>query len=195
MKVNSGNRMSDILNGLRALRTTTLVKTNSSAATSAAIIGVMIQARIIDTTPPGNGLSPPSGALYHTTESAPAAIIEAPTMDPTIECVVETGSSRKVASASHRPDESIAQSIMYISNSGEYVYASTLAIPLRIVDVTPEPSSMAPPNSKIAATMTACRSDSALEPTEVANELATSLAPIPHATKRARKIEQTKIHV
>jgi hypothetical protein len=51
---------------------------------------------------------------------------------------------------------------------------------------------MAPANSKIPATSTACFSESAFEPTEVAKELATSLAPIPHATKNARKMEHTK---
>jgi len=51
---------------------------------------------------------------------------------------------------------------------------------------------MDPPNSQIAATSTACRSDNAFEPTDVAKEFATSLAPIPHATKMARKMEHTK---
>ena len=119
IKVKSGKKTSDILNGLRALSTATLVNKNSSPATSAAIIGVMIHARKMDTTPPGNGLSPPLGALYQTTESAPAAIIDAPTIAPTIEWVVDTGSSRKVARASQSPADSMAHSIMYISSSGE----------------------------------------------------------------------------
>ena len=67
-------------------------------------------------------------------------------------------------------------------------------MPDLMVSVTPDPRRMAPPNSQIDATSTACRKDKARAATLVAKELATSLAPIPHATKKARKIEQTKIH-
>jgi len=101
--------------------------------------GVINQARMIETTPPGKGLSPPFGALYHTTESAPAEIIDIPIMAPTIVCVVDTGSSKNVARANQIPAERRAHNIPYMSNSGEYVYASGFAIPLLIVEVTPDP--------------------------------------------------------
>ena len=118
MNTYSGNRKRDILNGLRAFKTTTLVKTKSRAATIAAINGVIIHEKTIDTTPPGNGL-PSFGALYQTTESAPAATIDIPTIDPTIVWVVDTGSSRNVARASQSPADKRAQSIPYMRSSGE----------------------------------------------------------------------------
>ena len=51
-------------------------------------------------------------------------------------------------------------------------------MPLRIVLVTVPPTSMAPPNSKIAATMMARLIVSAPEPTEVPMAFATSFAPM-----------------
>ena len=64
---------------------------------------------------------------------------------------------------------------------GSLPTAWTSTIPLRIVLVTDPPTSIAPPNSKIAATMMAFRRVSAPEPTDVPIALATSFAPIVQA--------------
>ena len=56
-------------------------------------------------------------------------------------------------------------------------------MPFRIVDVTSPPAKKAPRNSNTAAIKIACLIVSALAPTDVPMELATSLAPIPKAIK------------
>ena len=52
-------------------------------------------------------------------------------------------------------------------------------MPFRIVLATFEPMSSAPKNSQTDAMTTACLTVRAFEPTDVAKQLATSLAPIP----------------
>ena len=52
----------------------------------------------------------------------------------------------------------------------------------------------APENSKIDASMSACLIVKAPEPTEVANALATSLAPIPKAATNAKIPPTARIH-
>ena len=51
-------------------------------------------------------------------ESGPFATIDIPIMAPTMVCVVDTGSSRKVANANHRPADSKAHNIPYANRSG-----------------------------------------------------------------------------
>lgn len=70
----------------------------------------------------------------------------------------------------------------------------TSAMPLRMVLVTCEPSKTAPRNSKTPARITACLIVRAFAPTEVAKALATSLAPIPKAAKKAPKAPTIRIH-
>jgi hypothetical protein len=53
-------------------------------------------------------------------------------------------------------------------------------------DVTRAPRRTAPRNSAIAARMTACHNLSEREDTDVANELATSFAPILYASRKAK---------
>eukprot|EP00955_Chlamydomonas_euryale_P076447 362664-Chlamydomonas_euryale.AAC.3 len=67
-------------------------------------------------------------------------------------------------------------------------------MPDATVLVTSPPRPTAPANSKMPAMMTACHSFSVLDPTDVANEFATSLAPMPHAMKHAERPPQTTIH-
>ena len=63
-----------------------------------------------------------------------------------IECVVETGSSKYVATSSHVPAAVSAQNIPYIRISGSSSNSSLVTIPFLIVSVTPRPSSRAPRN-------------------------------------------------
>eukprot|EP00967_Tisochrysis_lutea_P158573 scaffold324562_cov55-Tisochrysis_lutea.AAC.1 len=67
-------------------------------------------------------------------------------------------------------------------------------MPLRIVSATFDPASTAPANSKMTASAHACLIVRALEPTEVAYALATSLAPMPKAANRAAMAPKTTIH-
>jgi hypothetical protein len=67
----------------------------------------------------------------------------------------------------------------YMNRSGVAANVDGLAMPPLIVSVTPLPSSTAPANSHTAATMIDWGMVRALAPTEEANELATSLAPMP----------------
>ena len=80
----------------------------------------------------------------------------------------------------------------YMRRSGVSVKASLLVRPPLIVSTTPAPMSTEPRNSQMPATTIACFIVSALAPTEEPNALATSFAPMPQATKRERKMEQTK---
>lgn len=65
--------------------------------------------------------------------------------------------------------------------SGSSSYRSTSKILERIVEVTDAPRRMAPRNSKIPATITACFNVSDLDETVEAKAFATSFAPIPKA--------------
>eukprot|EP00962_Isochrysis_galbana_P053631 scaffold25066_cov106-Isochrysis_galbana.AAC.1 len=67
-------------------------------------------------------------------------------------------------------------------------------MPLRMVSATLLPARTAPANSKMTARAHACLMVSALEPTEVAYALATSLAPMPNAAKMAAMAPKTTIH-
>ncbi|CAM9362734.1 unnamed protein product, partial [Ectocarpus sp. 12 AP-2014] len=66
-------------------------------------------------------------------------------------------------------------------------------MPERMVLVTCEPRNTAPRNSKIPASTTAWRRVRALAPTEVEKALATSLAPMPKAAKKAPKVPTMRI--
>ena len=62
------------------------------------------------------------------------------------------------------------------------------------MSVTREPIKTAPPNSNTAAIITAFRSVNTPAPTEVANELAQSFAPIPQALYNAKNNPHINIH-
>ncbi|KAJ1639428.1 hypothetical protein T492DRAFT_936884 [Pavlovales sp. CCMP2436] len=79
--------------------------------------------------------------------------------------------------------------------AGMCVKHAGLEMPLRIVSETWLPRSTAPLNSKMAAITIALRMVSALEPIEVAKALATSLAPMPKAVKKAKRPPRATIHV
>ena len=83
----------------------------------------------------------------------------------------------------------------YRKRSGVDLNVSGLAMPPLIVSVTPDPSSRAPENSHTAATMMAWGMVRALAPTDDANELATSLAPMPKAHTNEKMHDSAKIQV
>jgi hypothetical protein len=83
------------------------------------------------------------------------------------------------AKLSQKPAAIMTQKKPYKNRSGVDAKVAGLAMPPLIVSVTPDPSSTAPENSHTAATSRAWGMVSALAPTEEANELATSLAPMP----------------
>jgi len=66
-------------------------------------------------------------------------------------------------------------------------------MPSRMISAALEPASTAPRNFKITASPHACLMVSALEPTEVAYALATSLAPMPNEAKMAATAPKTTI--
>jgi hypothetical protein len=101
-----------------------------------------------------------------------------PITAPTMLCVVDTGHPAYVAMFSQSAAAIRQQVIPMAITMGSPPSASISTMPLRMVFVTVPPASMAPPNSKIAATIIAPRRVSAPEPTEVPMALATSLAPM-----------------
>ncbi len=105
-------------------------------------------------------------------------------MPPMMLCVVETGKPSLVATVSHTAAAIIAEMNPYIrslAKTSVTVSKSTTRIPFLTVSVTASPAKKAPANSKIAATITACFSVRALDPTDVPIAFATSFAPIFHA--------------
>ena len=109
-----------------------------------------------------------------------------PITPPTHEWVVDTGISYLEAKSSHAPTEMITHIMPCMSAGGLSAKHSESAMPLRMVSVTRDPSKKAPRNSKTAPMHTAWRMVSDLDPTDVANALATSLAPMPYAALNAK---------
>merc|ERR1719453_1897425 len=106
-------------------------------------------------------------------------------MPPTHEWVVETGISRRHAVTSQMATDQITHMQPYMRSGGLSTKASSSAMPLRMVLTTSPPRKVAPMNSMTTAMTHACLMVSALEPTDVANALATSFAPMPKAAKKA----------
>ena len=110
-----------------------------------------------------------------------------PTIPPIIECVVETGSPKRVAIVNQTAAAIIAamnpniKSFANASVTRASSARSIFRIPFLTVSVTASPAKKAPQNSNTAAIITACLNVKALEPTEVPIALATSLAPMFHA--------------
>merc|ERR1719453_381425 len=118
-----------------------------------------------------------------------------PIMPPTHEWVVETGISKRVATTSQMATDVITQRQPHISSGGLSLNTSSSAMPLRMVLTTSPPRKVAPTNSMTTAMTHACLTVRALEPTEVANALATSFAPMPNAAKKDAKNPSTTSHV
>jgi hypothetical protein len=110
------------------------------------------------------------------TEFAPRSAMVMPIMPPTHECVVETGISHLVARMSHTAVAMSTHMQPHMSRGGLSLKSLILASEPRMVLTTSPPMKQAPTNSMTTAMQHACFTVSALEPTEVANALATSFA-------------------
>lgn len=97
-----------------------------------------------------------------------------------IEWVVDTGIVKRVAIVSHTDDPTMAQTIPSMSTDGSDSKSSVEMTLVRIVSVTWAPTAMAPANSMQEAMTMACFNVRDREATDVAKELATSLAPKIH---------------
>lgn len=95
----------------------------------------------------------------------------------------------------HVKEPTSAHIMPIMSISGFSVKFSIWMIPSLIVSATPEPNKSAPKNSVKQATMQACPRDKDPDDTEVAKELATSLAPIPYASIKAATMVMPNIQV
>jgi hypothetical protein len=144
------------------------------------------------------------------TPSAPIAAIPTSMTPPTVPCleqcqswpgdkgrrrtnVVETGNPTFVPTVS-QVDEPIKAHIMpSMSIAGCCLNAETLRILLLIVSATREPTRTAPPNSMTVAMSIACFMVRDREETEVAKELATSFAPMFHASRNAKSMPMAKM--
>mmetsp|Transcript_3490 Transcript_3490/g.6199 ORF Transcript_3490/g.6199 Transcript_3490/m.6199 type:complete len:259 (+) Transcript_3490:1757-2533(+) len=199
-KYQMGRVTKAILTG--CLRRSTAVRTNKNTmnARRAESNGEMNQEQMMPTTPAS--ASKPEPGEIHCTESTPRNAKPTPMSAPTIECVVDTGSSQKVARRSHREAATRAAKLPIMSTSGplntpmDRLLGSKylmLMIPERTVPVTCAPSRTAPENSKIAARIHAPISEMEPAPTDVAKAFATSLAPIPQAMKNAKRPATTTI--
>lgn len=124
---------------------------------------------------------------------APFAAIAEPITAPTMECVVETGIPIVVAIVNQQEEPIKAQAMVNIKTAGSFLKTETSTILFLIVSETLEPTKTAPKNSQRAARIMACQYFKDLEETEEAKELATSLAPMFHASKNANIIAIAKI--
>ena len=91
-------------------------------------------------------------------------------------------------------EPAIAQTIPSIRTDGSDSNSSMDITLVRMVSVTREPTSMAPANSMTEAMHMACLRVSEREATDVAHELATSLAPADWC-QRAFHMEDCRYHV
>ena len=99
------------------------------------------------------------------------------------------------AKLSQKAAASITHTKPYRKTSGVFSKTEDFVMPPLIVSVTDEPSRTAPPNSHTAATRMAWPMVRAFAPTEEANELATSLAPMPKAQMKEKMQERPKSQV
>ena len=104
------------------------------------------------------------------------------------ECVVDTGRPYTVARINQAATHKTTMNIPSISTSGVSTNKSGFVIPLMMVVATFPPRRKAPLNSITAAIIIAAFRESAPEPTEVANALATSLAPTHHHLKASHSL-------
>ena len=113
-------------------------------------------------------------------------------MPPMMACVVETGSPFLVANSSHNAAANSADIIIRIKSKGRMgsVFKSTM--PVRMVSVTSPPAITAPLTSNTAAINKACGTDSVPAPTDVPNELATSLPPMLNAINTPNSVASKK---
>ena len=126
--------------------------------------------------------------------------------------VVDTGKPNLVATVKKQEDDTRAHVMPNMSTAGSSTNLSTLMILLRMVSATRAlfpisieclhgpgmslsayPTKTAPANSQTAAIHMACLRVKERDDTEVAKELATSLAPILKASKKAKIMPRAKM--
>ncbi|GIS05172.1 MAG: hypothetical protein CM15mP108_2760 [Gammaproteobacteria bacterium] len=90
-----------------------------------------------------------SPTVDHETEAKPIEIITNPTIDPTMEWVVETGHPFRLAISNHVPAANKADIIPIINIFSFPIYKSGDTISFLIVEVTSPPARYAPRNSKL----------------------------------------------
>ena len=113
---------------------------------------------------------------------------ELPTIPPIIACVVDTGKPFLVANNSHNAAASNADIMIKIKSNGCIGKLSNFTMPLRIVSVTSPPAITAPLTSNTAAINKACGTVKVPAPTDVPNELATSLPPMLNAINTPNRV-------
>lgn len=106
------------------------------------------------------------------------AAIPAPARAPTTVWVVETGIPAMVAMVRKVAEPTSAQPMASMRVAGAGLKVSSEKMPLLMVPVTREPRATAPRNSVPEARIPACHIFRVRAATEVAYELATSLAPL-----------------
>ena len=116
------------------------------------------------------------------------SVSELPTIPPIIACVVDTGRPFLVANNSHNAAAKSADIMINTKSKGCSGMLSRWTMPLRMVAVTSPPAITAPLTSNTAAISNACGTVSVPAPTEVPNELATSLPPILNAINTPNKV-------
>merc|ERR1712093_896033 len=126
------------------------------------------------------------------TESAPPTATPTPATAETIEQVVETGHDMRVQIMSHEALTTRAQVKARSCTPALPSKMSELMMPFLIVSAVRAPTATAPANSMTAAASVACFIVSDLDATDVANELATSLAPMLNASRAAKMVPMAK---
>mmetsp|Transcript_9309 Transcript_9309/g.23742 ORF Transcript_9309/g.23742 Transcript_9309/m.23742 type:complete len:382 (+) Transcript_9309:560-1705(+) len=123
-----------------------------------------------------------------------------PMTAPTMACVVDTGMPAHVAARRNSAPAASAQAIPSMKSvmrplgppQSQHCALSRSLMPLTIVSLTPLPNVTAPSISATPATRMAVRMETAPLPTEVPKLLATSLAPMVNASRKAVTVENQK---
>ena len=109
-----------------------------------------------------------------------------------MEWVVETGKPTLVAKVRYTDDAMTAQTMPSMRRPGELSKAATSTTFVRMVSATRPPTPTAPANSSTVAPHMACRYVREREETDEAHELATSLAPMFQASRKANTVPTAK---
>ena len=107
--------------------------------------------------------------------------------------VVDTGRPMRVAMVSQVEEPTRAHTMASINTAGSSSKKSVEMSFFRMVSATREPTRTAPRNSQKVAMIMACVRVRDLDETEVANELATSLAPMFQASMKAKMTPKAKM--
>lgn len=168
IKLKNGMHQRARYTALRRIKITLLVKKKMIAPNTPAMPGAITHAR--------NTCEAPCHPQL--TLSMPTEAVAVPIRPPITLCVVEIGMPYRVATVRKTDDAMMVHIMARSSTCGESAKRRGSTMRVRMVSATRLPTATLPENSQTEAMAMACFSVRDREDTELAKELATSLAPV-----------------